>query len=247
MGVNVYDVGDAAPLTLTVDQADSSTVAMVEVQRPDGTTYPLAASPSPDRTEWTTALVLTAPGLWVTTWTVTGLGAGTERHQVSARPARPARTYATTGDLASFTGEAVPANAPRLLARATRLIDRVMVGALWDPVSEIDNRPQDARIAAAYRDAVCAQVGAWLEAGAGDPDADDADSDAAELAAFAAMAGASSMSFGSVSFGLKGAGSSSASSSSDAAQGPDFETVAPEALHELSTAGVYPPRIGLRR
>ena len=166
--MTTWDTGDLATLTLTVQPSDPTTVATVTVTDPDGATSEPRPSPVPgtDRSQWEARVRLTGPGLWVAVWSVQGVGAGSETHLLAVRPAPgSARTYATTGDLATFTGEAPPSNAPGLLVRATRLIDEIMVGAVWESAEGTDNLPADPEVAAAYRDAVCAQAGAWIEAG----------------------------------------------------------------------------------
>lgn len=70
------------------------------------------------------------------------------------------RVYATPSDLATFTGEAAPANAIALLARATRLVEGLTTTALY-AVDE-DGLPEDLDISEAFRDAVCAQA-AWFD------------------------------------------------------------------------------------
>lgn len=68
--------------------------------------------------------------------------------------------YATDAELATYTGTAAPADAARLLARASELIDEVTRGraaAAWaDPLPDPLTTNQ-----AALRDAACAQVEFW--------------------------------------------------------------------------------------
>lgn len=90
-----YDVGDTAPLHLTVNPYGDDTLAEVtEVRCPDGTLLdppPLSAA-GEHLGEWTAALPLAQAGLYVVTWTVTGTGAGLERDVVPVRPAPAAVT-----------------------------------------------------------------------------------------------------------------------------------------------------------
>jgi hypothetical protein len=75
--------------------------------------------------------------------------------------------YATTQQLQTYTGATPPADATRLLGRASELIDDHIVTAIYD-VDDQGN-PTDAKIIAALADATCAQVEHWL---AGDEEDD---------------------------------------------------------------------------
>lgn len=80
-----------------------------------------------------------------------------------------ARVYATVEELEEFTGQPAPANAARLLARASRLVDRALIAAVYD--TDTAGYPQAPEVRTGLRDAVCAQVGVWAgreAAGAGD-------------------------------------------------------------------------------
>lgn len=68
--------------------------------------------------------------------------------------------YATSGELATYTGAAAPADATRLLTRASELIDDHIVTAVYDVDS--NDVPTDTKVIAALRDATCAQVEHWL-------------------------------------------------------------------------------------
>lgn len=70
-----------------------------------------------------------------------------------------ARVYATVEEYEAFTGETAPANAGRLLARASRLVDRAMVAAIYDTTPA--GYPSDTDVLAGFRDATCVQVEAW--------------------------------------------------------------------------------------
>lgn len=73
--------------------------------------------------------------------------------------------YATEADLAALLApDPAPANADRLLTRASRVIDAALKCAVYD-VDETGN-PTDADVAAALRDATCEQAAAWIETGA---------------------------------------------------------------------------------
>lgn len=70
-----------------------------------------------------------------------------------------ARVYATVPELEAYTGQPAPANAVRLLARASRLVDRAMMAALYD--TDASGYASDTDVRQGFRDAVCAQVEAW--------------------------------------------------------------------------------------
>lgn len=69
--------------------------------------------------------------------------------------------YATSAELTAWVGTAVT-GADRLLARASELMD-VTVTASYSV--DADGIPTNAEVAAALRDAACAQVEQWVEVG----------------------------------------------------------------------------------
>lgn len=71
-------------------------------------------------------------------------------------------TYATITDLADYI-DPIPDNAELLLARASRLVDRALMCAVYDV--DGTGMPTDERIAGALRDATCEQVAAWVAGG----------------------------------------------------------------------------------
>lgn len=72
--------------------------------------------------------------------------------------------YATTAQLDSFLAAgSLPAEASRLLERASELLDDVVTAAFT--VDAVTGLPTVAAVAAALRDAACAQVEFWLEVG----------------------------------------------------------------------------------
>lgn len=75
-----------------------------------------------------------------------------------------ARVYATPADYQSFTGQAAPADAEQLLAAATRMLESTVFRLCWYEV-DADGMPSNTTVAAALRDAVCAQVAWWEELG----------------------------------------------------------------------------------
>jgi hypothetical protein len=70
--------------------------------------------------------------------------------------------YATSDDLAAWLGKDAPADAARLLTRASALLDGVVYVSF-----AVDDAglPCDAGVAETMRDAACAQVEFWLEVG----------------------------------------------------------------------------------
>lgn len=71
--------------------------------------------------------------------------------------------YATPAQLAEWSGRAAPADAERLLVRASELLDGIVTAPFdLDAATEL---PSDPKKAAALRDAACAQVRFWHEVG----------------------------------------------------------------------------------
>ncbi|MFJ9657615.1 hypothetical protein ACIRPR_06555 [Streptomyces griseoflavus] len=70
-----------------------------------------------------------------------------------------ARVFATVAEYEAFTGTAAPANAGRLLARASRLVSAATKAALYD--TDPAGFPSDTDVRDAFRDATCAQVEVW--------------------------------------------------------------------------------------
>ncbi|MFE5681735.1 hypothetical protein [Streptomyces sp. NPDC056512] len=162
------DVGDVVTARLAVAPADNTTSATLVVTRPDGSTDTPVVTSEDDGAVWTGPVVYTLAGLWRLSWTVTGTGASVEHEVVSVAPA-PAvtatgRSYATTTQLASALREAPPLDAVALLERATQLLDTdFLVAAMYDV--DDGGMPTDPVVAAAFADAVCAQVEFWGEVG----------------------------------------------------------------------------------
>lgn len=160
------DVGDTATLTLTVNPVDTDTTATAAAVNPAGSTVALTTSPNSDRSVWTAYLPITTLGAYRVTWTVSGTGAGVEYDTVYALgPDEPAtgESYATLGELADYLHDTPPDGAGKLLVRASRRIDTVLIGAYY--AVDDDGLPTNATVAAALRDAVCAQVEWWDEQG----------------------------------------------------------------------------------
>ncbi|SDM77352.1 hypothetical protein [Streptomyces wuyuanensis] len=81
------------------------------------------------------------------------------------------RVYATAAEYETFTGQLAPANAGRLLARASRLVDRRMAAAIYD--TDPAGFPSDTDVRDAFRDAVSAQVEVWARRDAAAEDGED--------------------------------------------------------------------------
>lgn len=69
--------------------------------------------------------------------------------------------YATSAELATWTGVDAPANATALLRSASILVRRATLTAIYD-VDEATSLPTDTDLVAALRDATCSQVGTWI-------------------------------------------------------------------------------------
>jgi hypothetical protein len=70
--------------------------------------------------------------------------------------------YATTEELEDYLGEAAPADATRLLKRASAFIATFATAGF---VADVDGLPTDEQPLAGLRDAVCAQIEFWIETG----------------------------------------------------------------------------------
>lgn len=70
-------------------------------------------------------------------------------------------TYATAAQLTTFTGAAAPANADRLLLRASEVIDQALRTSVYD-ADATTRLPTDSATLQAFADATCAQVEFWL-------------------------------------------------------------------------------------
>lgn len=74
------------------------------------------------------------------------------------------RVYATSTDLAAYTGSSAPANADALLAKASRFMDSNVFRLCWFQ-ADGDGLPTDTVVAQAFTDAVCAQAAWWDQLG----------------------------------------------------------------------------------
>lgn len=77
--------------------------------------------------------------------------------------------YATSAELASSdflpADLDVPTDVDRLLSRASRAVDRLLLLASCVYAVDDDGLPTDDRVVAALRDATCAQAAWWIETG----------------------------------------------------------------------------------
>ncbi|WP_433067433.1 hypothetical protein [Dactylosporangium sp. CS-033363] len=164
------EVGEFTIPRLLVTPFDGTTAATLQVF--DGadvaTPWPVTkVGESAAGQEWLgdDPLEFTAGGLWHLRWQVTGTGMGRQTSKVAVAPdplmARPA--WATTTDLADWTGAAPPLDARRMLQHATRKIRSVVMTAFYD-VDEL-GEPTDAKVKATLRDAVCDLVQWYVKAG----------------------------------------------------------------------------------
>lgn len=121
--------------------------------------------------------------------------------------------YATTGDLAEYLDTEAPANADRLLARASRVVDSLLIGARY--ATDEQDQPTDPTVVDALLDATVIQAAYWHHNG--EPDQ--------------GSARYSSVSIGSVR--LQGGGAAAAGS-------VDGVEVAPGVVTVLQVPGLLP-------
>lgn len=161
------DVGEVAAASHTVDPFDETTQATLTVTDPDGTATTPSTSTDDDGHTWTASFTYTAAGVWLLTWTVTGVGASVENEQVAVAPTPGAgltgRVYATTTQLANYLQAAPPLDAVRQLTDASKALDDALLTALYD--TDDDGMPTDLDVIAAFAEAVCAIVEWWEETG----------------------------------------------------------------------------------
>jgi len=161
------DVGDTVTASLTVTPYDPTTLATLTVTAPDGTvTSPVTGTADGGHT-WTASLTYTAAGVWRLLWTATGTGASVQPELVSVAPlptvTNTGRVYATTTQLANYLGAAPALDSARLLREASKLLDDLILAAVYDVDDE--GMPTDSDVTAAFADAVCSQVQFWGEVG----------------------------------------------------------------------------------
>lgn len=155
--------GSTVDVFLDVSPFDTDTDVGLDVTYLDDPVVLLTA-PAPtgaDNARWGAQFVATAAGEYDLTWTVTGTGAGIRPATVAVAPlptAAPAGevVYATTADYATWLRAAPPSGSRRALAEASRAVDEMLRTAIYD-VND-DGLPTDTDVAAALRDATCAQA-----------------------------------------------------------------------------------------
>lgn len=162
------EVGDSTTPTLTVTPFGADTRASLLIIRPDDTTIAGLTVTSVDGGHtWIASadVLITMAGEWIEQWTLTGTGAGQQakRLLVAPAPVTGGRTYASTTELADWLEAAPPEGARRMLRRATQLVDRALLAAVYDVDS--GGMPTDAKVAKTLMEATCAQVEDWAESG----------------------------------------------------------------------------------
>lgn len=159
-------VGYSEIVILTVDPHDDTTTPVLTVTPPNYVLDEPTVSPGDEPGTWQAEVVYDQAGIWVLEWAVTGTGRGVQTKTVAVAPAPggPGRTYATTTDLADWLQAAPPLDAARRLIRATSYLDaNPLKTAVYDV--DDDGLPTDAVVAAALRDATCAQADWWTQHG----------------------------------------------------------------------------------
>ncbi len=154
--------------TVTLTRTSSADEVLLDLVDPDDATSTLTATA--DGEAWTALVVVDSPGEWLYRWrdiadeteTVTGytpLAVAPDPTDTDADPV----TYATTADLARYLKAAPPSGARRMLVRASAHVDRLLLCARY--ATDDTGYPTDVGVAAALRDAVCAQVRWWSDTG----------------------------------------------------------------------------------
>lgn len=160
------DAGDWRVPDLIVTPYDATTAATLEIEAPDGTTTPLMPTkqddvPAVGQQTWTAPGYELAEGEWIERWAVTGTGASKARNIVLVAP-DPAdllaeRVYATSADYAKLLLKAPPTGSRRALAEASRMVDEMLLTAVY-PVDEVTGLPTETAHIEALRDATCLQA-----------------------------------------------------------------------------------------
>lgn len=163
--MTTYYTGSTVESLLTVTPYDTDTTATLTVTgQATGATITLLTGPSPvgdTRDRWRALWIAPAPGDYHLVWTVTGTGAGVRSDTVHVTPLpadTPAglRVYATTADYARWVHAAPPVGAVQALAAASRVIDELLLAAVYDV--DAAGMPTKAAHITALRDATCAQA-----------------------------------------------------------------------------------------
>jgi hypothetical protein len=75
------------------------------------------------------------------------------------------RVYAAASDYQTFTGQTPTADTPRLLQRASTMLEAELFRFAYYDADPVTGLPTNTAVANAFRDAVCAQVEWWAEVG----------------------------------------------------------------------------------
>jgi hypothetical protein len=153
---------------LDVPQGDASTTVALAIAGPDDVLTACAVHPAGGPTVWEADPITLTGGEYRLYWTVTGPGQQASTTQVMAVDPDPDAipdgfSFATTGDLAAYTGQPIPARARRLLIDASREIERLTKTAVY--AVGVDGRPTEPQVRAAFIDATCELVLWWAETG----------------------------------------------------------------------------------
>ncbi len=163
--------GDTHTPRLAVPDGTADTRATLVVYDPDERVSTPAVTATPDGTEHVGAPVtLTQPGEWRLVWTVRD----PDRRPVQTLLVAPGDdddaqvpgfSFATTADLARYTGRAPEPGSRRLLVAASAEIERITRAAVY--LLADDGRPADPLLRRAMADATCELLGWWAETGTG--------------------------------------------------------------------------------
>lgn len=130
-----------------------------------------------------------------------------------------ARVYADTTDLSEWTGDPLPNDPDRLLARASTYIDLALIGVRY--ATNEQGMPTSQQVAEALTDATCAQAQYWDELG---------DTGSGAIGVY------SDVTIGSLSLSTPGGASAGAQGNGTTGGGG----IAPRAYAVLRTAGLLP-------
>lgn len=159
--------GDVLTPKLKVEPFADDTEAFLSIASPD-LTVDVAVASSDGGHNWAgEQITFTTEGEWLLDWTVTGTGRGHVRQTVvvDVPPgyAPDGFSYATTGDLARYTGKPLVPGVKRKLIDATREIDRITRAAVY--AVDTHGYAVDTVVRKALADATCELVGWWAETG----------------------------------------------------------------------------------
>jgi hypothetical protein len=159
--------GDVLTPQLMVAPYADDTAAALRITSPDAA-VDVAVYSSDGGHNWVgQQITFTTEGEWYLDWTVTGTGRGTARQtvvvDVPAGYTPDGFSYATTGDLARYTGKPLQADARRKLINASREIDRITRAAVY--ATDTHGYAVDTVVRKALADATCELVAWWAETG----------------------------------------------------------------------------------